>query len=251
MTARRKIAPVSRQQGQTRVRGLRCFQEVDQRIKEGWPLKDVAKFIQEVKEEMNDITRASVVSQLLDYRASIPPAELMKPRIPRAHVKAAEKVEEGLDELHELQRLYTLQMGRIEIDLKNEKTISKLLPTTGQEVRIAKEILVAYKDLKMDLGLSKRHIGQLDVDARLMADVAVRYNNKPEVQQVMHNAESRKKILNLVERLLSRPAAQLTEGAIDVPGEVVEATPAAKSPYGPSEDLFPEEAIDVSGTEID
>ena len=64
--------------------------------------------------------------------------------------------------------------------------------------------------LKMDLGLSKRHLGQMDVEARLMADVAVRYN-KPEVQNVLSNPQSRKKVLNLVERLMSRSATSLSE----------------------------------------
>jgi hypothetical protein len=79
----------------------------------------------------------------------------------------------------------------------------------------------------MDLGLSKRHLGKMDVDARVLADVAVRYN-KTEVHAVMSDAQSRKKVLSLVERLMSKAAGTLVEkppeGAIDVEAVPVEPT---------------------------
>jgi hypothetical protein len=78
----------------------------------------------------------------------------------------------------------------------------------------------------MDLGLSKRHLGKMDVEARLLADVAVQYN-KPEVQNVLANPQSRKKVLGLAERLMSRAAVALAQGekgldrpdVIDVPSD--------------------------------
>lgn len=203
-----RIRPVSRTPGQPRVRNLKCYQEVYERIIDGWTLNEVAKFIQEIRKEATDITRAGLIATLQDFRASIPPAELTKKRMTPVFNKAKQEVEEGIDELAELERLYKLQMTRIEIDFETEKKIKKLMPSTGQEVRIAKEILSSYADLKMDLGLSKRHIGQMQVDARVMADVAVRYQ-KAEVQEVMNSAQSRKKVLNLVERLLSRSSVDL------------------------------------------
>lgn len=227
---RPRVRPISRSPGQPRIRNLKCFPEVYDRILEGWTLNEVGRFIQEIKKEATDITRAGLVAALQDFRAGIPPAELTKKRLTPVFTKAVKEVEDGLDELAEMERLYRLQMGRIEIDVTTEKSIKKLMPSTGQEVRIAKEILTAYADLKMDLGLSKRHIGQMQVDARLMADVAVRYN-KAEVQEVMGNPQSRKKVLNLVERLLSRSSTSIVDGVtspdvIDVvaePGaEVVE-----------------------------
>lgn len=203
-----RVRPISRDPGKGRIRNLKCYPEVYERILDGWPLSEIARFIQELKKESEDITRASLIATLQDFRATIPPAELTKRRITPVYQKAAEQVEEGIDELRELEKLYRLQMTRIDIDFTTEKSIRKLMPSTGQEVRIAKEILIAYADKKMDLGLSKRHLGQVEVDARLMHDVAVRYN-KPEVQQVMSDAQSRKKVLNLVERLLSKSSASL------------------------------------------
>jgi hypothetical protein len=216
-----RVRPVSRDPAHHRVRTLLCFQEVYDRILDGWPISEIARFVQEVKKEATDLTRHGLVAALQDYRKTIPPAELMKKRLSKTYTDAANEVEEGLDELKELEKLYRLQMKRIGIDVKNEENIKKLLPSTGQEVRIAREVLSNIADLKMDLGLSKRHLGQMDVEARLMADVAVRYN-KPEVQTVLSSPQSRKKLLNLVEHLMSRSASALPDEPITVRPEVVD-----------------------------
>ncbi len=227
-----RVRPQNRDTGHNRIRTLGCFQEVYDRILDGWPLTEIARFIQDVKKEAVDITRMGLVSALQDFRKTIPPAELTKKRMTPVYVEAAKTVEEGIDELVELEKLYKLQMRRIDIDVLNEKNIKKLLPTTGQEIRIAREVLSTYADLKMDLGLSKRHLGKMDVEARLLADVAVRYN-KPEVQNVLANPQSRKKVLSLVERLMSKSAASLRDEAeaeatvITVPAEAAETEPEA------------------------
>jgi len=230
-----RMRPQSREPGQGRIRKLTCFDEVYGRILEGWPLSEVARFIQDVKKEATDLTRGSLMQSLQDFRGTIPPAELLKKRLTPVFVDAAKEVEEGLDELREIEKLYKLQMRRIDIDVQNEKNIKKLLPTTGQEVRIAREILSTYADLKMDLGLSKRHLGHMDVDARVMADVALRYN-KTEVQTVLSDPQSRKKVLSLVERLMSKSAGALVQepvaqAVMDVEGEPVETVVLDEEPF--------------------
>jgi hypothetical protein len=232
-----RVRPVSRDGSHHRVRTLLCFKEVYDRILDGWPITEIARFIHEVKGEALDLKRAGLVAALQDYRATIPPAELTKKRLTSTYMEAVKEVEQGIDELHELEKLYKLQMKRISIDIHNEENIKKLLPTTGQEVRVAREVLSTYADLKMDLGLSKRHLGQMDVEARVMADVAVRYN-KPEVQNVLSNPQSRKKVLSLVERLMSRSASSLSEGVLST--EVLDVTGEPKA----EEDLLGENEED-------
>lgn len=243
-----RVRPVSRQIGQSRVRELKCFREVYDRILDGWPLSAIARFIQVQRNECTDLTAAGLISTLEDFRKTIPPAELTKKRITPVYIDAVQEVEKGLDELAEMEKLYRLQMERVAIDVLNERNIKKLLPTTGQEVRIAREILSNYADLKMDLGLSKRHLGQVDVDARLLADVAVRYQ-KTEVQTVLNDAQARKKVLGLAERLLSSRrnavAAAVAEAndpnTIDVPAEA--------SPDLEEEGLEPELLLDERSEE--
>lgn len=209
-----------------RIRELKCFPEVHQRIVDGWPVKEIARYITQVKQEATGIPIASLEHSLAGYRDSLPPAVLVQKRIPQVMMEAAKELEDGLDELRELEKLYLLQMKRIKIDWINEQKIKKLLPTTAQEIRTAREILSTYANLKMDLGLSKRHLGQVDVDAKLIHDVAGRYN-KPEVQAVLSNPQSRKKVLSLFERFMSKSGMQLANvppdpDTIDVPGEVTE-----------------------------
>lgn len=198
-----KVKPVSRDTGFSKLRSLACFDEVNRRLCEGYPLKEVAQYIQDEEKEYLEVKRESLIWTLDAYRNTIPKAQLLAKRMPPVFAKAAETVRKGLDELEELENLYKLQMQRIEIDRKNEKNIGKLLHTMTPEIKAAKDILSTIAQLKMDLGLSKRHLGQLDVDARVMADVQTRYAGKPSVTQVLNNAESRRKLLGLVDQVLA------------------------------------------------
>ena len=104
--------------------------------------------------------RESLIQTLKEFRGSIPPAMRAARVMPKAILEAREEVEKGLDELAALEDLYALQTQRMNIDGEVEKKIGKLIPTMTQEVRVAREILQTYADLKMDLGLSKRHLGR-------------------------------------------------------------------------------------------
>lgn len=212
-----RVKPVSRDKSFAKLRAMQCFEEAHQMLCEGYPIKEVARFIQEDKQEYTEVKRDSLQWTLDAYRATIPKAQLVAKRMPTVFNKAAEQVRKGLDEIEELERLYQLQMERISIDAKNEKNINKLLPTMTAEIKAAKDIAVAIAELKMDLGLSKRHIGQLDVDTRVLAEVSHRYE-KPEVAKVMANAESRRKLLGIIDQM-----AVLTTKSMDSEGEVTEA----------------------------
>lgn len=203
------IKPASRVGGQTRIRELKCYQEVYDRIVQGWSIAEVVKFIHEVKKEATDVSVSALTASLTEFRRKLPPGVMTSQRVTPVFMKAKQQVEQGLDELSELAKLYILQMGRIDIDLKLEKKMGKLMPTLTNEVRMAKEILTAIADLKMDLGLSKRHIGEMKVETQVLADIAVRYQ-QPEVREVMANPQARKKLLNLAERLLSARSGPAT-----------------------------------------
>jgi len=48
----------------------------------------------------------------------------------------------------ELERLYSVQMCRVGIDVKNEISLNKLLPTTTHEIQVALNILKEYASCK-------------------------------------------------------------------------------------------------------
>jgi hypothetical protein len=203
----RRIKPTSRQESFVRLRDLKCFAEAHDRLAQGWPCPEVARFIQDLKGEYTNVTRVGLINILKNYRKTIPAAELAMHKVPKDVQRAVELVEEGMDELVEMQKLYRLQMNRVDIDMQTEAKINKLLPSMTQEIRTAREILNNYAQLKMDLGLSKRQLGKLDVDARVVAEAVVRYGDT--VGEVIQNPESRRKVLGLAQRLLASAAKEV------------------------------------------
>lgn len=198
---KKKIAPVNRQTNHKTVRGLKCFKKVHEMLMEGQSSIIVAQFVHS-KGELTNISSDSLEAMLRNYRLSIPPAQRAGP-LNKTFEHAAKQVVEGLDELAELQRLYRIQMDRIEIDFQTEKNIKKLLPTMSQEIRTAREILSSAAQLKMDLGVNERHLGKVDVETTVLADVAQKYADSPAVAKVMDSGESRRKVLGLAEKLLA------------------------------------------------
>ena len=100
-------------------------------------MSDLARYIQEKQEEYTDVEHTSLMAVLSRYRSSLPPAEVAKHKLPKAHRDAIQEIEEGLDEIMEYTRLYRRQTARLDIDGETEKKIGKLFPTMTQEIRVA------------------------------------------------------------------------------------------------------------------
>jgi hypothetical protein len=184
------------------VRSLKCFKEMHDRVVQGWSLGEIAKYVQDVKNELKEMTRDQLIDAIKHYRNTIPPGQIIGRRLPdKLRDAAVKQIAKGLDELAEFERLYKLQMERIEVDFKNEKNISKLFDGTHNEISEARKILHASAQLKMDLGLNHRTLGTLNVDAQLADDVALRYGNDA-VAKVVKDPESRHKVLALAQRVL-------------------------------------------------
>lgn len=197
-----QVRPVSREPKFTKIRALNCFEEVHQRILSGEGATAIAKFIQEDEGEYLEATRASVVSALNYYRSTLPPGELVAKQLPGEFKNAVKKLNKAVDEVKELEWLTRFQKRRLRIDGAVESNIKKLLPTMTQEVRAHVEVLRTLASVKMDLGLNKRHLGSLEVDATLVADVVGRYGSST-VAKVLQSAESRQKVMGAAERFLA------------------------------------------------
>lgn len=237
----RRIKPLSRETRFLRLRALKCFKEVHQRLLEGWSAAKVAEFVQDDCKEYTDIGRPSLEAQIKEYRASLPSGEVVKERLPRFHAEQAAKVEQGFDELAEMEKLYRMQLERIEIDHKIEKTVKKLIPSMTQEMRAAREILSDIAQLKMDLGVNERHLGKMDIQAKVIEDVTSRYD--PAVSKAMGNPESRRKLLGLADRFLmmaSGPTVNGTATPVPEEAEIVSAEPPPEETESlPAEDAQP------------
>ncbi len=191
---------------------MRCFNEVYERLLAGWGPSELARFIQEDRSEYADATRSGLMQLLQRFRDSVPPAQLLAHRMPKAFHKAEAAVEEGLDVVKELEELYLIQKERLNIDFAHEKSLNKLMAgTMVQEVRAASELLVKINQAKMDLGIATRHLGQVDVDAQLRVEIEGKYG-KQSIKQVVEDPEKRRKVLNIAERIIALPAR--TEKAV-------------------------------------
>ena len=196
------VRPVSRNTGFNKLRAISCFPEVHDRICKGWPLSDTAKYIQEECGEYTDAVHATLVKVLQNYRDSIPPGERAKYALPKAHRDAIAEVEEDIDEVKELIKLYRRQEQRMDIDGKVEKSIGKLLPTMTQEVRATAEILNRIAQIKMDLGVNERHLGTVDVEANLIAGVDQKYAGT-DVSTVLSDPKKRRRLLSIAEHAMA------------------------------------------------
>lgn len=205
MAKNRKVKPVSRVSRFEKLRAMECFDLVYERIRQGWPISELARFIQEDKKEYQSLSRSGLVQVLTDFRKSIPAAELVEARMPAEFIEAKKTVEAALDEVAELESLYRLQMTRVNMDFATEKKINKLLPSMTSEIREARSILESIATLKMETGLkpraATRHEVDVEVDDRLGGDLAQKYGSAA-AQKVIESAESRRKVSGIVERFL-------------------------------------------------
>lgn len=203
-TRRPSIRPVSREpkKAASALQDCRCFEEVERRTRMGWPSSDLAKFIQEDSQELVHLSQSYVRKMVDDFRKTIPPAELLlTTQNTTVAMHSAQKVANGMEELAKLSELYDLQMDRIKIDVENEKKINKLFQTTGREIFYAMKILKQTSDLKMDLGLAKRQLGEVSVSGQAAVQIGDRYTDG--VGRVMADPDSRRKVLGMVETLMS------------------------------------------------
>jgi hypothetical protein len=185
----------------TSLQDCRCFDEVDRRIRLGWSAPDLAKFIQEESGELTHLSATYVQKMIHDLRSKIPPADLLlTTQNTNVAVHAAQRLANGMYELEKLNELYDLQMDRIKIDVENEKKINKLFPSTGREIFYAMKILNQASELKMNLGIAKRQLGEVSVTGAAAVQIADRYSDG--VGKVMSDPDSRRKVLGMVETLM-------------------------------------------------
>lgn len=211
MAKRRRAGPTGRDQRFQKLRALGCFDEAYERICSGWPITQVARFIQDERREYTDISRKGLEQQLTEFRKSIPATHLVAKRFPDIFDKALERVEEGIDELEELAELYRIQKNRIAIDYKTEKSIHKLLPSMTAEIREARQILESMSTLKMDLGINHRAPKNVDVSGtvELDAPISVSQFGSERVQKVLDDPESRRRVAGVMERFMKLPPAKV------------------------------------------
>lgn len=214
-----KVAPISRETGFQKLRTLKCFPEVHERICLGWPMSELAQWIQEQKAEYTDVQRVSLMTILQRYRESLPPGVLAQHKLPKAHREAIEEIERDIDEVKELTKLYRRQVERLDVDGNTEKKIGKLFQTMTQEIRVTADILKMIATLKMDLGLKERHLGTVDAEVHVLSAIDEKYEGT-EIGKLLQNPKTRRRLQGIAEHALSLASRGITIQQ-DGEGEIV------------------------------
>lgn len=151
-----------------RLRKLKCFDRVDEMVREGVALAEVARFIQEESEELVSLTGGAVRQILVTYRDDLPPAELVTTIVPkdqyadRALARQERKLSEGLNELDEMAVVYDLAKQRVRRGVAQERRFNTYNKDVGKDVERLGQLLSLRAQLKMDLGIDIRHLGRIE-----------------------------------------------------------------------------------------
>ena len=205
-TRRPSIKAVSKPNAEKGIEALRkcgCFPEVDKRLRTGSSTPEIASMIQDEYGELTHLSHKYVQQLIKAHRSSLPPTELaLTTSDSRVAKTARKKLAEGLNELEEMEKLFKIQIERINIDFGNERKIKKLFPTTGREVYVAVKILKQSADLKSDLGIYQKQLGTVEITGKAAIAIADRTGNDS-IGGIVRDADSRRKVLSMVTRLMT------------------------------------------------
>jgi hypothetical protein len=200
-----------------KIKALNCKADLDAMIRAGYPLPKVAKWLQEEMGEYTDVGHSSLVTTLSRYRQSMAPADLLATRNIHVAGKAAQKVQEGLDELDELEVLYRDIRERIKFGMRLERGRKKrgdkeaippsYNPKLTQDFTAALQVLARRHDIKMDLGIQRGSVNNgVNIDPEVARKLEEKYGE--EVGKALKSPESRAKVLSIMEMIKKRAAKE-------------------------------------------
>ena len=208
--------------GFQRVKALKCFPEMREKLLAGWPLPKLADFVQKEQNEYTDVTKQSLVSILHRFRKTIPAGELASQVLPTAITDAVKEVVDSLDEIKALEDLYKLQMQRVQIDFSTEKKIGKLLGSLTQDIRTTREILESIAKLKSDKGITPRNLGTMTHEVQggiIHADLP-----NASAAKVLEDPQSRNKVLSLMQKFMNNSSKIDTTAVVQAAAQLPQAS---------------------------
>ena len=192
--------------------------KMDEKIQHGFSLTEVARWLQEEQEQCTDLSRDSLVTTLFRYREDMKPMDVIKKVMPMVVQEAVKTLEKSIDELDELQKLYSLQRERIEIGFQFEKSSRVLNKNMTQEIAQASSLLMRRHEIKMDLGMDGgRNLGTMTLRPELGATVSGKYD--VDIVQAANDPVSRGKAL-----AVARALAALDGDVFDMDFEIEPST---------------------------
>lgn len=191
----KRRAPSTRDPG-SQVRRLECFPEVDQMIREGTYLRQVANFIHQDRGELTDLSLRAVIFMLRDYRDYVFSDDAV---LDGEAGSDRPDEDDPFYELYSMQKLYRAMEKRIEMETETERNLTKLFSTTHKEFLTAARLGETIMKRKEKLGLLRKERG--GVRQRVGSGMPGRID----IAQVVANPESRQRVMGFVETLIQDP----------------------------------------------
>lgn len=222
MTGKGKGQAVARREGEgfVRIKRLRCFVEVQERLVAGFPAADVARYIQEEEGEYLDVKRSSLCDMLRQYAAAeLYPADLIAPRLPHLVIKATKEFGERLEDLRRLERTYEVLLYRMDLAHGMERRTGEINPDVDRQAKGLVDLIAKMHDIKMDLGLTgSRDLGTLTVSAERLEEIRTRYGEG--AARAFSDPVQRAQVLGLLKRVMRLSGR---EDVIDIPRDPADA----------------------------
>lgn len=172
------------------IRSLSYWPEIEHRLVTGESLKGTVKLIQTRGDLVGEYP--TTVLKVFDKMRLVlrrPETTDLEPGSQR--LEGTPKPGELQFELQRLEKLFQMQMGRIKVDRKLEKTLKKLLPSVSKEIDLSLRIAQSILSAKQEAGVLKR------VPERWYGELKL-----PTGVQLPSDPGSRERILRTVRRFI-------------------------------------------------
>jgi hypothetical protein len=210
-----------------RLNDLKCWPEVQAKIRAGEKPGTIAKWIQNEAKELLDHKTDSVrrmvarERELMAVGDSIPEQKKAQEEIERlrteldkakqADVSDRTKRRKLLNVLDEVGELYELQMDRVKAGRKVETTMGYLIRTMTADVAEAREILKFALEVQDGMGLSKRPTEEVSGGKRFES---LTYEGRKRVLQAIEMVKSKLKVMEIEEKKVDKASEEVVEAEV-------------------------------------
>lgn len=140
----------------SKIEQLKCFPEVDAMIREGKLGMDaIAAFIHS-QGEYTDATIPGIRRALYRYKSHLPASVFSIPEAASALQRRIDSVTRNVDEIAELEKLFLVQLSRINRSVEIEDTTKFPNGKTRLDIQLAASLLKDMVALKLDMGIYTR-----------------------------------------------------------------------------------------------
>lgn len=181
---------------------LPCFEEIRERILAGYPLAEIARYVQDEEGLYLHASRRSLAEALRRFvEKEIAPAGIVASKLPDYVAKATAEFGNRLEDLRRLERAYEVSEYRIALAHAQERRTGKINPQVDHHLKVIVDVVVRMHHLKMDLGLTGApELGALTVSPERLAEIRERYGEG--AAAAFADPVQRAQVLGLLKRVM-------------------------------------------------